>query len=84
MLQPRLTSVKPLDALRLLLVYEDGDTREFDVAPYANGPWYGELADAAYFRSVRISDGGTGIEWPRGQDIAPHELHDLSKPVTRS
>ena len=81
MLQPRLISVRPLGALRLLLVYENGDTREFDVAPYANGPWYEELADAAYFGRVRLSDGGTGIEWPHGQDIAPHELYELSKPV---
>ena len=81
MLQPHLISVKPLGELRLLLVYENGDTREFDVAPYANGPWYEELSDAAYFGRVRLSDGGTGIEWPHGQDIAPHELYELSKPV---
>lgn len=78
--QPRLTSVKPLDALRLLLVYEDGDTREFDVAPYVSGPWYGELSDATYFRRVRLTEDGTGVEWPHGQDIAPHELRDLSSP----
>lgn len=84
MLQPRLTSVKPLDTLRLLLVYEDGGTREFDVAPYVNGPWYGELSDTAYFRRVRLTEEGTGIEWPHGQDIAPHELYDLSRPVAPS
>lgn len=84
MLQPRLTSVEPLDALRLLLVYEDGDTREFDVSPYAHGPWYEELSDTAYFMRVRISDGGSGVEWPHGQDVAPHELYDLSKPVTQA
>lgn len=22
-----------------------------------------------------------GIEWPHGQDIAPHELYDLSVPI---
>lgn len=81
LLQPRLTSAKPLDSLRLLLVYENGDTRAFDVAPYANGPWYGELADATYFGRVRVSEGGTGVEWPHGQDIAPHELLELSIPV---
>lgn len=81
MLQPRLTSVKPLEALRLLLVYEDGEAREFDAAPYASGPWYGELADVTYFGRVRVTEGGLGVEWPHGQDIAPHELYDLSKPV---
>lgn len=79
--QPHLTSVKPLDSLRLLLVYEGGDTREFDVSPYTNGPWYGELLDEAYFRRVRLTEGGTGVEWPHGQDVAPHELRELSVPV---
>lgn len=81
MLQPRLTSVEPLDALHLRLVFENGNTREFDVTPYANGPWYGELSDTTYFRRVRLAGGGAGVEWPHGQDIAPHELYDLSKPV---
>ena len=45
---------------------------------------HAEFSDAAYFKRVRLAEGGTCIEWPHGQDIAPHELHDLSKPVTQS
>lgn len=78
MLQPRLTSVEPIDPMLLRLVYETGETRLFDVAPYAQGPWYGALRDRAYFRSVRLLPGGVGIEWTQGQDIAPHELYELS------
>ena len=32
----------------------------------------------SYFRSVHIINGGKGIEWSNGQDIAPHELYELS------
>jgi hypothetical protein len=75
MLQPRILSVQPLDAFRLRLDYETGEQKLFDTSPYIAGSWYGELRDPGYFASVRVVDGGKGIEWPHGQDIAPHELY---------
>ena len=81
MLQPNLRKVEALPPMMLRLYYETGEVRDFDVTPYAVGPWYGELKDDAYFRSVQLLPGGTGIEWMDGQDIAPHELYELSKLV---
>ena len=82
MLQPNLVKVLPLDHMRLMLYYQTGEVKQFDVTPYANGSWYGELKDKSYFQMVRLLPGGTGIEWPHGQDIAPHELYDLSRDVS--
>ena len=82
MLQPNLVKVLPLDHMRLMLYYETGEVKQFDVTPYADGSWYGELKDKSYFQMVRLLPGGTGIEWPHGQDIAPHELYDLSHDVS--
>ncbi len=79
MLQPKLISVEPLPGHRLRLRYETGETKFFDVTPYMSGPWYGELRNPDYFRTVHLVSGGSGIEWGHGQDIAPHELYDLSK-----
>ena len=31
-----------------------------------------------YFNSVQLTSNGYGIEWKNGQDIAPHELYDMS------
>ncbi len=78
MLQPRLTSVEPLPDMRLCLHYETGEIKLFDVTPYANGSWFGELRNEAYFKSVHLLPGGIGIEWGNGQDIAPHELYENS------
>lgn len=78
MLQPRLTAVVPSDDYTLLLTYATGEKRKFDVKPYINGDWYDELNDVAYFRTVQLLSGGIGIEWSNGQDIAPHELYELS------
>lgn len=76
MLTPRICSVETLHDCQLRVKFEDGAIRRFDVSPYATGPWYGELSDVQYFSLVRVLPGGVGIEWPNGQDIAPHELYD--------
>lgn len=78
MLQPKLTAVSPGANYTLLLTYETGEKRLFDVKPYISGPWYEELRDTGYFRTVQLLQGGVGIEWSNGQDIAPHELYELS------
>lgn len=81
MLQPRLTKVEPIAPLKLRLKYETGEVKMFDVSPYATGSWYGELKNEPYFRTVHLLPGGIGIEWNDGQDIAPHELYELSVPI---
>ena len=80
MLQPKLKSVEAADPLKLRLVYETGEIKWFDVTPYVSGPWFGQLRDPRYFHTVRLISGGNGIEWPGGQDIAPHELYESSVP----
>lgn len=78
MLQPRILSVKALPKAKLRLDYETGEVKVFDVAPYMQGSWFGALKEQSYFEQVQLLPGGIGIEWPNGQDIAPHELYDNS------
>ena len=82
MLQPKLLKVEPAGHLKLFLSYENGEVKLFDAAPYANGSWYGELQNPSYFNTVHLLSGGIGIEWPNGQDIAPHELYELGITVS--
>ena len=78
MLQPKLISVEAMPDFKLRLCYETGEKKIFDVAPYIVGSWYGLLNNSDYFRTVHLLPGGSGIEWQDGQDIAPHELYELS------
>lgn len=78
MLRPMPVSVSPLDDYRLNVVFDTGEKKVFDVKPYMSGEFFGQLADAAYFRSVHISPDGV-VEWPDGQDISPDDLYFLSK-----
>lgn len=72
----KLINVTPLDDYKLLIEYENFEKRIFDVKPYISGSWYGMLSDKSFFKTVHIS--GKTVEWADGQDIAPHELYELS------
>jgi len=78
MLCPKILNVEPLDGYKLKLSYETGEIKLFDVLPYMSGKWYEELYNDNYFKSVHLISNGQGIEWGNGQDIAQHELYDLS------
>ena len=76
MLRPTAVKVSPERDFRLKIEFDNGETRFFDVKPYIQGEWYGQLADEAYFRGVK-TDGFT-VVWPNGQDLCPDELYTMS------
>jgi len=79
MLRPKIIDVSPLAEYKVLVAFDTGERKIFDVTPYINGDWFGKLKDSEFFKTVRVS--GNTIEWAGGQDIAPHELYDYSVPV---
>ena len=79
MLRPTATKVVPLDQYLLKITFDNGEDRIFDVKPYIQGSWYGELSDPAYFRSVFPN--GFSVEWANGQDLCPDELYYSSVPA---
>ena len=76
---PKVVTVKPQDNYSLVLTFDNGEIKCFDVIPYIHGEWFGELKDINIFRTVRPC--GNTVEWLNGQDIAPHELYELSKTI---
>ena len=81
MLTPKIESVECEKPYFLILKYENGEKFLFDVEPYISGNWYSQLESWDYFTQVKITEDGYGIEWPTGQDIAPHELYNNSEPA---
>lgn len=77
---PKILKVIANDDYNLIITYENGETKRFDVKPYIIGEWFGQLKDISIFKSVMPC--GNTVEWCGGQDIAPHELYDLSVPIT--
>lgn len=80
MLRPTAIQVEAICAYQILVVFDNGEKRSFDVEPYIKGDWYGKLKVYEYFKRVSI-DGFT-VVWPDGQDICPDELYDMGKPIS--
>ena len=76
MLRPTAISVIPMDDYVLVVKFDNGEEKKFDVKPYIKGECYGQLKDVAYFKAV-TTDGYT-VTWPDGQDICPDELYTCS------
>lgn len=51
MLRPTVIKVEPIENYFLVLQFDNGEIRKFDVKPYIKGSWYGMLKDKSYFKS---------------------------------
>jgi len=71
----RVVSVKPLENNHLEIEFADGFRKVIDVRPFIRKGMSAALKDEAYFRHVRVEDGG-GISWPNGYDFCPNFLRD--------
>ena len=68
----KVISVKPLEGKKVAVVFSDGMSGVFDVAPYMRSDFFKRLEEDAYFKQVRIFFGGIG--WPEGQDLGPDTI----------
>ncbi|SKB40037.1 Protein of unknown function [Acetoanaerobium noterae] len=73
-------SVRPLSEYQLLLTFENGEKKIFDMKPYLDKGIYKELKDENKFKTVRISF--DSIEWCNKADIDPEFLYEKSKKIT--
>jgi len=77
-MSPRLKSVTPISAHRLLLIFDNAERRLFDVKPYLAKGVFSELKDESLFRSVRVCF--DTVEWGNGADLCPEVLYSESEP----
>ena len=76
-MRPKAIEVKPLENYRLLIKFDNGEEKIFDVKPYMDHKVFLELKNKELFKTVKI--GGLSIEWAIGADICPDELYNNSK-----
>ena len=76
---PKLVDVTAKPNYVLLLRYENGEQKIFDVKPYLDFGVFRELRDESVFHSVHISF--DTITWSNGADIEPEELYEESVPA---
>lgn len=67
-------SVSPLPDYCVSLVFEDGKTGVYDVAPLLDKGVFRALQNPAVFNAVHVAYGT--VAWPGEIDIAPEELYE--------
>jgi len=70
---PKVTAVDVIPPHALRLTFDDGLTRDVDLAGDLWGPMFEPLKDPAFFAQVSV-DHGT-VVWPNGVDLDPVVLH---------
>ena len=69
-------SVKPIPNYNLILTFENGEIRQFDMNPLLDTGIFRELKDVAKFNTVRICF--DTIEWENEADLDPEILYKNS------
>jgi hypothetical protein len=78
-MHPGTRDVVPLEGYRLLLTFQSGERRVFDVTPYLGVGIFTELQDPEVFRSVRVVF--DSIAGSNGADLCPETLYEGSTPA---
>ncbi|MCO5252689.1 MAG: DUF2442 domain-containing protein [Candidatus Kapabacteria bacterium] len=72
-MNPRAIKVEPKDEYKLLLEFENGERKVYDMRKFLDFGIFKELKDVNYFKKVRIEFGT--VAWPNEQDICPDTLY---------
>ena len=65
--------VRPQENYILLLTFENGEKRQFDMKPYLDMGIFQDLKDVSLFKTVRTSF--DSIEWDNEADFDPEVLY---------
>ena len=76
-MNPRVTNVKPEQNFNLLITFNNGEIKSFDLKPYLETGLFKELKDLSLFNSVKPFYGS--IQWANGLDLCPDTLYLESK-----
>ena len=76
---PRVVNVEVQPPYRLRVTFDDGLTRDVDLADDLWGPVFEPLKDPAFFARAFV-DHGT-VSWPNGVDLDPLVLHGDAEPA---
>ncbi len=75
----KVVSVKANEDFTLILEFNDGKIKKFDVKPYLEIGVFQELKNLDYFKDIRIAFGT--VQWKNEQDFSPETLYLESFPI---
>jgi len=70
--------VKALDDYKLIITFQNGEVKLFDMTPYLQKGIFKELQNISMFKSARVSF--DTVEWENEADIDPETLYEDGVP----
>jgi len=81
---PRVVSAKAIGNTELLILFDNGFEKTYDVAPLLAKPPFHLLNTPAFFKTVRVDAGGHGVSWSEEVDLSECELWNNGKELLNS
>ena len=78
-MNPYVKTVRALDDYELEVLFENGESRRFDIKPYLGRGMFAQLCDRALFEAAQVIAGS--VEWPGGLDLSYDTLYLEGQPV---
>jgi len=73
MLRPCAKEVKPLDDYKILLTFDTGEKKIYNMAPRLKDIFFSPLKDKSLFETVKVN--GITVEWDNDIDLCPDDLY---------
>lgn len=78
----KITDVKATDDYKLIVTFENGVIKEYDMKQKLDKWPFELLKNKAYFRAVKVDAGGYGISWNSNIDLSEYELWNNGKSIS--
>ncbi len=71
---PRIEQVKPQEGHILLVSFNNGEKKKYDINRLLNKDMFEPLKNQAFFNNVYVEPGGYAVAWNSEIDISEYEL----------
>lgn len=71
---PKIRSVKAIDDHTLLVEFNNRQMKKYDVSPLLQREMFLPLKNPAFFKAVKVEQGGYAVVWNNNIDISEYEL----------
>ncbi|AEM79722.1 DUF2442 domain-containing protein [Thermoanaerobacter wiegelii] len=74
-------SVKATDDYKLIVTFDNGTVKEYDMKPKLNEWPFELLKNKVFFKAVKVDAGGYGVSWNNEIDLSEYELWKNGKEI---
>ena len=71
---PKIMSAVATDSRTLLIEFDNKEKRKYDITPLLKKELFSPLKNSAFFKAVRVDQGGYAVVWDSNIDLSEYEL----------